>query len=126
MIKLKQLILEINAYEKQYSWQDVYGKFIPVKKSHDEDALEILMINSDDPISDMWSRGYMRVVFTGKEIIAHNEINSPNEKQKRELINLAKDSNAISVEYDKGRPVTKTIWSKHDVLEKCVVEKIEL
>jgi hypothetical protein len=105
------------------AWQMPDGKLIPIKYSHPSDALELV---GGDPRADatlvLWRRGWNRIT-TGKEahgkvLYSQNEFTPPNDKQKAELIHVAKEKGFVEVVYtspDDGKP--RTLWSKHDVLE---------
>jgi hypothetical protein len=115
IVKLATLIKEaLDIARKRYSWLTPYGAFIPVKYSHGSDAVSFTG-NQKDPIMSAWKKGYIRVVFNGNVLIAHNEVMPPNEKQKSKLIDLAKETGDYSIEYDSGKN-QKILWSIHDIL----------
>jgi GH24 family phage-related lysozyme (muramidase) len=91
------------------------GSFHPVKRSHGADAKQF-MDEIGDAIMAAWKAGYVRVINSGDSIYAHNEVMPPNERQKRALIDLAKETDSTDVKYDYGDDY-KVLWSIHDVLE---------
>lgn len=120
-IKLSSLIKEFYFAKKRYSWLNPSGVFHPIKYSHGSDALRFTK-EIKDPIMALWKMGYMRIVFMGNTLIAHNEVMVPNEKQKNALINLAIEAGDEIVEYDGGEQ-TKILWSAHDNLREGFLSK---
>ena len=81
MIKLKSL-LESRPEHKIYSWKTPEGKFRPIKYSHGSDAFDITK-DPNDPIMQLWKRGWNRITFNGTYLMAHNEVQMPTERQKK-------------------------------------------
>ena len=105
------------------AWQKPNGELIPIKYSHPSDAIDLI---GGDPRADatiiLWKRGWNRITSGpdkhGMTLYSQNEFTPPNDKQKAELINVAKEKGFVEVVYtspDDGKP--RTIWSIHDVLQ---------
>ena len=126
MIKLKDIIKEIQEPPAEYveAWQKPDGKLLPVKYSHPSDAINYI---GGDPRADavvvLWKRGWNRITSgmmkdCKKVLYSQNEFSQPNDRQKAELINTAKENNFDEVVYtssDDGK--ARILWSKHDVLQ---------
>ncbi len=133
MVKLKHILKESDDAFKAIhrnlpdvyvmAWQKPDGTLIPVKYSHPSDAIDHI---GGDPRADatvvLWRRGWNRITSGpdkhGMTLFSQNEFTPPNDKQKAELINVAKEKGFVEVVYtspDDGKP--RTIWSQHDVLE---------
>ena len=123
MIKLANILLEsVDIASYRYSWQLPNGKFIPVKYSHGSHAFQILKRldpntnPKDDHIMELWKKGYNRITHMGNVLLCHNEIKPPNDKQKKELIDLAIEVGDDFVEWDSGND-SKILWSINDITE---------
>lgn len=101
--------------EKTYSWLTPSGRFIPIHYSHGSDAMKFTG-TVNDPIMAAWKKGYMRITNIGNELFVHNEVMPPNDKQKANLIDLAKESGKEYLKYDYGDDY-KVLWSIHDTME---------
>ena len=100
---LYYMVKENLAHDKKkcYSWLGPDGKFMPVKYSHGDDAYAIVK-DPKDPIMELWKRGYMRITNIGDELMCHNEVKPPNNKQFRELKDLAMEVGMRVVKYEYG------------------------
>ena len=121
MIKLKTLLREINYNEETNSWQKPDGTFLPViDTTHDRDAFKYV---GGDPKNDhrhiLWKGGWQRIVQISNAIYANNMFRSPNDIQKRKLIELAIKLGLIDVVWDRGHG-SNLLWSKNDMLEEII------
>ena len=133
MIKLKHILKEssdaFKAIHKNLpaeyvlAWQKPDGTLLPIKYSHPSDAIDYI---GGDPRADatvvLWRRGWNRITSGpdkhGTVLYSQNEFMPPNDKQKEELINVAKEKGFAEVVYtspDDGKP--RILWSKHNVLQ---------
>lgn len=124
MIKLKNILREVaEALEFFRAWQKPDGTLIPVEYSHPSDAIKHLGEPRGDATVVLWKKGWNRITsgwthHRDKAIYSHNEFMPPNDKQRAELINVAKEQGFTEIIYtspDDGNP--RTLWSKHDVVE---------
>ena len=57
----------------------------------------------------LFNKGWQRITFYSKDLYANNNIKPPNQKQKKELIDLAITNNFERIIYD-NENIDKVIW----------------
>jgi len=118
----KEDVLEENGNPKKntYSWQKPDGIFIPIKYNHLDDAFILCGRIPGRDIDYLEERGWNRITHDKQYIICNNTHASPNDKQKKKLIELAIESGFKGIVWDAGEDAHiqyRIIWSKEDVLE---------
>jgi hypothetical protein len=143
VIKLKDILNEIIDIEYGRSWLSPDGKFISTNDglghiiSHPSKAIDIVPPEEWDkdevPVDYLYKQGWQRVVsgklgqyYVGGVLFCSNPYHQPNQKQKSELIQFAKDHKMNQLIYDNEtlRPNPYTVlWSKDDVLQESSDEE---
>lgn len=120
IILLKKLLTENSEGRfRAHSWLSPHGNFIPLQSMDHHGVARILSRGEEDrknPIMALWRRGYQRLIYDGDKLYTHNEMSPPNDVQKRNLIQLAKEEGFSEIFWDYGDD-SKLLWSAHDVLE---------
>lgn len=97
------------ARADSHSWLSPGGVFHPVRHgSHGADAAK-----RGTSIEGMWADGWHRVTYVGRMLIAHNEHQGLNERQKQALTDHAIEEGYTHVLHDSGEN-EKVVWSEHD------------
>lgn len=107
------------------SWLSPYGKFVPVKITHSDDAPYIIQMlypelttkgkKPADARDLLFEKGWMRISNFYETLFANNPVRVPNTMQKKELIDFAIETQVITeIEYDNDAG-TRTIWRKTDI-----------
>ena len=111
--------LWLESRAQLYSWLDPEGNAFPVgNQGHDTTAYQILKNElppnkSYEALSLLMKRGWQRINYIGRELIASNyEGIIVNRKQKRTLIDLAHEYEFNTSEFDNGVSNNSIIWSR--------------
>lgn len=140
MIKLKDILkkilkpdgkyylqegIELTKEQKTTSWLSPTGEFVFAGKNHEWTAAQIVYNitgkHDRDAREHLWKLRWMRVSYYTRGILyCHNEVQPPNDLQKRLLIDLTKEIGFEELIYDDGEsgfPSVKILWSKKDTLQ---------
>jgi hypothetical protein len=140
VIKLKDIVNEISDEEYGRSWLSTGGEFIPTNDetghiiSHTSKALDIIPPNelnrNIEPLNYLFKKGWQRITtgklgqfYVGRVLFCSNPFTPPNEKQKSQLIQLAKKFGMNQVIYDNEKlrgNAHHVIWDKSDALEEVI------
>jgi hypothetical protein len=123
-ILLENLYLDVlNESGSLYAWMDPSGKLLSNKgEGHFSSGKKILEDVYNVPTKDMmfankvydllFIKGWMRLTFLGKDLYCHNNKMRPNQKQLRELKNLAIENDMYNIYFDDEYSEDyRSIWS---------------
>lgn len=97
----KKFIENFSNPQNKYSWLDPQGTFHPVTTDHIRFAQEIT--GNVLGYNEFFKKGYLRITYMGKILYANNPFKIPNEKQKRNLIDLAIFNNMDEIIFDNDK-----------------------
>lgn len=119
-IELYKIIKEGMDRIKLYGWLNPNGEMFPVQyANHAVWARDYLrgkgqhLSFSSSAYNIMFELKWLRVTYSGNELLVQNSYFRPNEKQLRELKNLAIEYNMRKIEWDNDEEL-KTIWTLDD------------
>ena len=125
MISLSELLFEIYSRKDAYSWLSPDGKFIsfPGNKTHEDIAIELINkyysdeIVNRDYVDFLQKRNWQRItheIFGANVVYCNNRFGSPNDVQKRKLIQLCIDCNFKELIWDNDKKDV-ILWSSKDL-----------
>jgi hypothetical protein len=106
-----------------YSWMDPSGSIVHNSgEGHFSSGKKILETKYNIPLAYMtfanqvydilFSKGWMRLTYIGSELYCHNNKMRPNQKQLKEMKNLAIENNMSNIYFDDERGESyHSIWS---------------
>lgn len=100
----KQFLENFSSPQNKYSWLDSSGTFHPVSADLDHIRFAQNITGNILGYNDFFKKGYLRITYMGKILYANNPFKTPNDKQKRNLIDLAifNDMDEIIFDNDKN------------------------
>lgn len=106
-MKFKEWI--INEGSEKYSWLDPKGFFHPVPEHLTHSSFASLLTGSNN-IGDMFSKGWFRITYYGKDLYANSPKMPLNQRQIKSLTDYAIENKFERVFYDNDED-EKLIWS---------------
>lgn len=99
------------ARSDAHAWLDPQGNLHPLtgSKNHGEVADEITKEKYPKSMHMMFKNGWQRLTFFGKDLYAHNFLQPPNQKQKKELIDFSLENDFERIIYDNENQ-DKVLW----------------
>jgi hypothetical protein len=100
------------ARQDSHSWLTPAGKFLPIPAGHTHGSVAA---KAGESIESLWGKGWQRVTYIGRELLAHNEAQAPTATQRQALIDHAVEEGFSHVKHDHGED-ERILWSEHDQL----------